>query len=156
MWRTGRFRTFKPAAVCECSHLGYAHAVDANGARTGRCRLCPCSAMKPKKKPNKYHAIKQEHNGIRYDSKFEARVAADLDYQLRCGAITSIERQVRFNFIVNGVKLKHYWLCDFLVTLPDGSRKAIEAKGFPTPVWQIKRALFEVLYPDIQLEVRTQ
>ena len=157
MWRTGRFRTFKAKSVCVCDHPPLAHYADANGARTKGCRLCPCVAFDAAKRPNKYHAIKQEFNGQRYDSKFEAKVAADLEYRLKCGDIAGIERQVRFPFFVNGRRVGRfeYW-ADFVIEHKDGTKEVIEAKGYETQTFRLKWALMECCYPEIKLTMRKQ
>ena len=157
MFRQGRFRTFKPKSVCICSHPPLAHYADANGARTKGCRLCPCVAFEAQKKLNKYHAVKQEFGGQRYDSKFEAKVAADLDYRLRSGDIRAVERQVDFPFVVNGKRLGRFvYRADFVVTHLDGSKEIVEAKGMIMPIFKLKWALMEACYPEIKLTMRTQ
>ena len=157
MFRQGRFRTWKKPKECECSHPPLAHYADKNGARTLHCRICKCKAYKEAPKPNKYHAVKQEFNGERYDSKFEARVASDLDFRLRSGEIKAVERQVDFPFVVNGKRLgRFFYRADFVVTHHDGSREIVEAKGMMMPVFRLKWALMEACYPKIKLTLRTQ
>lgn len=158
-FRQGRFRTWKKPRECLCGHLALVHYKDINGAHTLSCRIVPCACKKysEAKKPNKYHAVKQEFNGERYDSKFEARVAADLDYQLRAGKIAEIRRQVEFPFVINGRRLGRFvYRADFVVRHLDGSEEIVEAKGFQTDTFRLKWALVEALYPDVKLTLRTQ
>ena len=136
-----------------------AHYRDINGAHTLSCRIVPCACKKysEKKGPNKYHAVKQEYGGNRYDSKFEARVAADLDFRLRSGEISAVDRQVDFPFTVNGKRLGRFlYRADFLVTHLDGSKEIVEAKGMQMPIFRLKWALMECCYPEIKLTLRTQ
>lgn len=64
------------------------------------------------------------------------------------GKIKEVQEQKRFDFYVNGKKICAHYV-DFVVTLCDNRIKAVETKGFPTPVWAIKKKLFEALYPEI-------
>lgn len=157
MFRQGRFRTWKPQRVCKCEHPPLAHYVGADGKR-GHCRLCRnCEKYDEAPRPNKYHAKKQEFNGERYDSKFEARVAADLDLRLRAGDIKAVERQVDFPFVVNGKRLGRFvYRADFLVTHNDGSKEIVEAKGMIMPIFKLKWELMQVCYPEYKFTMRTQ
>lgn len=159
MYRQGRFRTWKQPRECTCTHAALAHKRDNNGAATLGCRIqgCDCRAFTAAKRLNKYHAVKQEFNGERYDSKFEARVAADLEYQRASGAIASVDRQVDFPFVINGRRVGRFvYRADFVVTHLDGSKEIIEAKGMRMPIFNLKWALMEACYPDIKLTLRTQ
>jgi hypothetical protein len=42
---------------------------------------------------------------------------------------------------------------DFRITHPDRSEEFIEVKGFPTPIWRLKRKLVEALHPNIRYTV---
>lgn len=154
MWRQSRFRTFRAPRVCTCGHPAIAHYLRWD-ARQG-CRLqCPCPQYKEAQRPSKYHAKKTEFNGNRYDSKFEAKVAADLEHQKRCGEIKEIRRQVDFPMVVNKIKICTY-RADFFIERADGSKEVVEAKGLLLPVSRIKLRLFEALYPQIKLRMETQ
>lgn len=155
MFRQRSFRTFKAPRICECSHPAIAHYLRGD-ARQG-CRLqCPCPKYKEVKRPPKYHNKKTEFQGNRYDSKFEAKVAADLEHQRMCGEIKEIARQVKFPIIVNGKKLPFYYLADFVITHLDDTKEIVEAKGFRTDTFKLKWALVEVLYPDYKMRMETQ
>jgi hypothetical protein len=39
-----------------------------------------------------------------------------------------------------------HYVADFLVTYKDGTEKVVDVKGFETPVFKIKRILFELKY----------
>lgn len=74
----------------------------------------------------KYRNIPTVIDGIRYDSKLEARCAVELDLLKRCGEILWIVRQVNFD-LEGGVKYR----CDFLVVKPSGVQ-IIDATGMLT------------------------
>lgn len=81
----------------------------------------------------KYNNVSTVYNGRRYDSKLEARVARDLDLELKAGKYTAVEPQFRIKlycYLPNGEKL-YLWtyICDFRCTKPDGSYVLVEAKG---------------------------
>jgi Protein of unknown function (DUF1064) len=94
---------------------------------------------------NKYNAKKTVFNGIRYDSKFEASVAADLELRKKAGDIIKIERQVPLELRIYG-KLWRTWKIDFVVTLADGSREFLEAKGMILPDFKMKFDFFEIVF----------
>jgi hypothetical protein len=102
---------------------------------------------------NKYGAKKTEFDGRRYDSKFEAGVAQDLDLRLKAGDITAIEPQFKVEmwcYRENGLpafKVSHK--IDFRVTNKDGSYELIEAKGAETTDYLWRRKFLEHIWlPD--------
>jgi len=106
-------------------------------------------------KANKYQvspAADRTYGGVVFDSKREMVIAQTLDVQKAAGLIKRIDRQVKYPMVVNG---KHICtlIVDFKVLYQDGSVEAIEVKGFPTPVWKLKWALFKALYPETVLKV---
>jgi hypothetical protein len=99
-----------------------------------------------------------EYKGHRYDSKFEASYAADLDLLVRAGKVKSWERQVKIPLEVNGYHICNYFI-DFIVYHADGIIEYVECKGVAFPVWAIKWKIFEALYsekPDVKLTVVQQ
>ena len=84
-------------------------------------------------------------------------MAADLDYQLRAGEIKSVERQVDFPFVINGKRVGRFaYRADFLVTHNDGSKEIVEAKGLRMPLFNLKWALMQALYPELKFKLVTQ
>lgn len=93
-------------------------------------------------------------DGITFHSRREADYYGQLKIEKRCrpAMIKDFERQVCFELRVNGELIcKHY--VDFLITKLDNTQEVREVKGFATDVWQIKRKLFEAIYPDIPYKV---
>lgn len=104
----------------------------------------------------KYHNKRTEVNGIHYDSKLESKVGWELDLRLKSGDIKSVQRQVTFAFVVNGIKITTY-RADFVIENNDGTKEVVEAKGFLTDVGRIKILLFEALYvPEYKLTIVRQ
>lgn len=99
-------------------------------------------------KINKYGAKKKEYNGIIYDSAFEAKYAAELDWRKRAGDIKDWQRQIKFDLKINDVLICKY-IVDFVIIRKDDSREYVETKGFETRDWKIKRKLFQALFPDL-------
>lgn len=100
----------------------------------------------------KYRNQKTERDGIIYDSKLESKVGWELELRRKSGEFTSIERQVNFPLIVNGIKICTY-RADFLATYPDGKQEVYEAKGMMMDVARIKLLLFEATHPHIKLTI---
>lgn len=98
-------------------------------------------------------ATKTLYKGVLYDSKAEATYAAVLDRLVDEGEVSHWDRQQKWPLRVNGVKVCAM-IPDFVVWY-HGERgeeprmELHEVKGFQTPVWRIKRKLFEALHPEI-------
>ena len=87
------------------------------------------------------------------DAKVEQyEMVAELDLRIKVGEIKSWRRQVSFRLPRLGVK-KCSLIVDFVVTLPDGSERVEEVKGFASPEWRVKWAWFETDYPDVEKAV---
>ena len=98
-------------------------------------------------KPNKYNAVKQTYNGYNYDSKFEARVAAELDMEVIAKVITDYERQFKVEIYAYTKDGEPVRLCshkiDFRRHLPDGTFELLEAKGVETSDYKWRRKMLE-------------
>ena len=86
--------------------------------------------------------------GRMYDSKFEASVAQELDFRKSAGEIESWEAQKTLDLVVNGYKIGTYRI-DFVAYRKDGVTEYIEAKGWSTPFWKMKWAIFEAMMSEI-------
>lgn len=144
MHRERKFRVWRPKIECECGH-----PLEAIHPGKGKCWVEDCSCLKFvwKKKGNKLHAKKQEFKGVQYHSGLEAKCAADLEYKMKCGEISSVERQVKMPLEVKGKHIANYYV-DFLVTHNDGVQEYIEVKGMVTPEARLKMRMFEAQYCD--------
>lgn len=113
---------------------------------------------------NKYGAKKTEFNGRKYDSKFEAGVAQELDLRLKAGDITEVVPQYKLEmwcYREDGqpaFKVSHK--VDFRVTNKDGSYTLTEAKGVETSDYLWRRKFLEHIFlpthPDYTYEVVKQ
>ena len=102
---------------------------------------------------NKFGAKKTEYNGIKYDSKFEAKVAQELDLRMKAGEFVAVERQYRiplYVYLPDGEKAKIFtYICDFRCERPNGSYLLVEAKGYHTEVYKVKRRILDLVWlPD--------
>jgi len=100
------------------------------------------------RKKSKYGAIKKKYAGRVYHSKLEASGAMLLDKMKQAGQITDIVPQ--YKIFLNAYD-KHITthIVDFLITLPNGKKKFVEIKGFPTEIWRLKMKLTQAQHPDI-------
>lgn len=99
-------------------------------------------------------AKKQEYNGYRYMSGFEANYAAELDLRVKAKDIAGWKRQVRIPLNVNGYHICDY-IIDFVVEHNDETVEYVECKGWQSEVWKLKWKLFEANYSDIPGNVLT-
>ena len=99
---------------------------------------------------NKYGAKKTEFNGYKYDSKFEASVASDLELRKKAKDIKDYERQfkvVMWAHLSDGTpafKVQHK--VDFRIHHNDGSYELLEAKGVETADYKMRRKFLEQLW----------
>ena len=93
-------------------------------------------------KPSKYHSIMEECQGIKFQSKKEARYFRELQARVHMGEVAYFHRQVSFD-LVGGVKYR----VDFMEVMKDGSIRYVDTKGFRTETYRIKRRMVEASYP---------
>lgn len=109
-------------------------------------------ANTPKTKPSKFRNVRCEYNGIKFQSKLEMNHYIRL---LNDPNIKKIECQVRFDFVVNGVKLKTFYKADFRVTFINGVVSIIDSKGRETSDFKIKKQLMKACH-NIDVELWTK
>lgn len=103
-------------------------------------------------------AKKQEYNGFRYDSGFEARYAQELDLRVKARDIASYEKQINLDLVVNGYCVCRYRI-DFIIHHNDGTLEYTETKGYQTDLWKLKWKIFEALFcekPGVKLTIVQQ
>lgn len=91
---------------------------------------------------HKYNAVKTEADGLKFDSKKEARYYAALKVRQQAGEVLFFIRQVGLD-LPGGVKYR----VDFLVFLSDGSVEFVDVKGMKTAMYKLKKKQVESLYP---------
>lgn len=85
--------------------------------------------------------------GVQFDSRKEADRYRDLLLLQRAGQITALELQPRYDFIIAGKKLKHYYKADFRYKdMATGGTVVEDVKGFRTKDYKLKKELVEALY----------
>ena len=109
---------------------------------------------------SKYKSRKAEVDGYTFDSKAEARYYEQLKWLLEHKEIKSFRLQPRYtlleSFRKNGKTFrKTEYIADFEITHLDDSIEVVDVKGYETPVFALKRKLFEKLYPDHKLSIVT-
>ncbi len=104
-----------------------------------------------KNKTNKYHAQKTVIGGITFDSKKESERFYELQFLLKGGVISDLERQKRFLLIPKTeTERAVFYVADFIYKqngklVCEDVKSAITKKN---PAYIIKRKLFKFLYPE--------
>ena len=104
-------------------------------------------AMQPVKR-SKFGNVKTEVDGIRFDSKAEARRYSELKLLESAGEIWGLIRQPRFDLVVEGAKIGTY-VADFHYYEKDHWTRVIEDVKSPatkTPLYRLKKRLVKALY----------
>lgn len=90
-------------------------------------------------RPSKYRNVPVVVDGVRFDSKREARRWCELLLAVRTGLARDLRRQVPYDLHVGGQVLCRY-VADFVyVWIETGERIVEDVKGVRTPVYQLKR-----------------
>ena len=105
---------------------------------------------------SKYRAVRTECDGIMFHSKKEAADYANFALLLKNGKIANLERQVSFRLfawapqptVVSGVAK---YIADFVVTELDGTKRIYDSKGYSTPMYKLKKKIFEANYPHLRI-----
>lgn len=92
----------------------------------------------------KYKSVKVNHAGQRFDSKLEASVFDILSLLERAGHISELHHHPGTIFLTDA---RIQYRPDFTFFDKDGTRAWAEAKGFPTPMYQIKKKLWKFYGP---------
>jgi len=97
---------------------------------------------------HKFHAQPVERDGIRFDSKLEARYYDQLKLRQAGGDVVGFLRQVPIH-LPGSTKL----VVDFLEFRADGTAAFVDTKGVETETFRLKARQVQELYPWIQLEI---
>lgn len=96
---------------------------------------------------SKYGNSAAHVDGIRFDSRSEARYYEQLKLRVAAGAVSYFLRQVPLH-MRGGTR----YVVDFLEVHADGSLHYVDVKGFSTQIFKLKRREIEATYP-IKIEV---
>ena len=107
---------------------------------------------------NKYNAKKVMIDNITFDSINESKFYLHCLCLMRSEQITSFTMQQEFELqpaYINhdGHKIRKIsYLADFILTYPNNHKRIIDIKGMETPVFKLKKKMFEYKYPELTLE----
>jgi Protein of unknown function (DUF1064) len=102
-----------------------------------------------KRRAHKYNAIKTEVDGVRFDSKKEARRWCELRLLEQSGEISQLERQRKFDLVVNGIKICTY-RADFVYKNKNGELVVEDTKGYITAEFRLKWKLLAAVHPSMR------
>jgi len=113
------------------------------------------------KRRHKYNARPVEVDGIRFDSKLEAKRYQELQILVAAGEIHGLQLQPRFELQesfrdAHGKKHRAInYVADFQYVENATDELVVEeVKGFKgNPVWRIKHKLFLYRYPNVELRI---
>ncbi len=97
---------------------------------------------------HKFHATPTERDGIRFDSKLEARYYQELKIRQRSGEILFFLRQVPIHLPGGTI-----YRVDFQEFHADGTVHFVDVKGMETQEFKIKKREVEAIYP-LLIEVK--
>ena len=109
----------------------------------------PKQGKKPKRSRHKFGAKRQEVAGRSFGSKLELAVFEILKLRELAGEIKDIQQQVHVKLSAAQITYIPDFRCTEVAT---GKPLYVEAKGFQTPEWRIKRRLW-IAYADAPLEI---
>lgn len=111
------------------------------------------------KKQRKYYNQKTKLNGIKFDSKKEAKRYSELILLKKAKLIKDLELQKVFELQSKYINKegKHIraitYIADFFYYDIEKQKYIVEdTKGFKTEVYKIKKKLFEYKYPDLVIK----
>lgn len=112
----------------------------------------------------KYHNTKVVVDGIKFDSKLEAKRYGQLKMMERAGVIRDLELQPEYELIPSFKKGGKTWRrtvyrADFRYVCAEDDKTIIEdvkgSKAVITDVFRLKQKLFEYLYPELAISIVT-
>lgn len=124
----------------------------ASNANAQRLTAAEGRALLAKKKPSKYHAKRVYVDGIGFASQREANRYCELKLLAKLGKVSDLQMQKAFEVTLNGVRC-FKWLADFYYLDAKCARVIEDAKGFPTPVYKLKKKIIEAVYKIQIVEV---
>jgi len=113
----------------------------------------------------KYHNTKVVVDGIKFDSKLEAKRYGQLKLMEHAGVIRDLELQPEYELIPSFKKSGKTWRrtvyrADFRYILCEDDRIIIEdvkgSEAVITDVFRLKQKLFEYRYPELSIKIITR
>lgn len=93
---------------------------------------------------HKFNAVRTESDGIRFDSKFEARYYSQLKLRQYAGEVVFFLRQVPFHLPGNT-----RYVVDFVEFLANGTVRFVDVKGVETKAFVRAKKQVEAIYPVV-------
>ena len=110
----------------------------------------------------KYRNTEKVVDGIKFDSKLEARRYIQLKLLLQAGEISDLRTQLEFvlqpsykknNKTIRAIK----YVADFVYYDVRKKKTIVEdTKGFKNDVYKLKKKIFEYKYPDLEIKEITK
>ncbi|MNN44305.1 hypothetical protein D3C81_1585890 [compost metagenome] len=108
---------------------------------------------------SKYGAKKTQVDNINFHSQAEAKRYRELMLLKRAGEVVEVVLQPVYTLMegkvnkATGKKISSIkYKADFLVTYADGHQEIEDVKGFKTAVYQLKKRMFMIQYPDLYIK----
>lgn len=107
---------------------------------------------------SKFGAVKTVVDGMKFDSKKEAKYYTNLVLLQKAGEIKSFEMQVPF---ILQPKFRTEWgtcireikyVADFVIEYPDGHKEVVDVKGFRTKEYNLKKKMFLYVYRGVMFK----
>ncbi len=98
----------------------------------------------------KFNAQRTEVDGVKFASKKEATRYSELALQYKVGQILDLKLQPRYPCVVHGIPVCVY-VADFEYVNLDGEVIVEDSKGFKTPMYRLKKKLFEAIYSPLTI-----
>ena len=98
----------------------------------------------------KYLSKKTVVDNIKFDSKKEAGRYSELKLLEKAGEVKDLKLQVPFCLYVNNFKICTY-KADFVYINKEDKQIVEDVKGFKTPVYRLKKKLFEALFHPLKI-----
>lgn len=95
---------------------------------------------------SKYRAIPEVIDGIRFPSRLEAARYRELKKLERAGEIRELRIHVKYPLKVGNKVVCNYIADSEYLDVRIGQRVTEDVKGVPTPVYKLKRKMFEAQY----------
>ena len=107
---------------------------------------------------SKYNNIRTTVDGIKFDSKAEAKRYGQLKILEKSGDISQLELQPVYKIVINGAPVRFAgsnrpmkYVADFRYRTKSGETETEDVKGVLTAVYKMKKALVEHIYPGTKI-----
>lgn len=103
-----------------------------------------------RRSPNKFSAVRTVVDGIKFDSKMEARRYSELKLLERAGVIKGLRPHPRFALLVNHELIGHYTPDSSYIEGKTYTVEDVKSRPTRTTDYVLRSKLFRALYPHIR------